>query len=442
MAITHPAVASEPSLAAVAEQPSRVGLARHRTPPASSPRWSTWLLSAPFAAVAVLVGRDGAVGWQLVRVAVVTGLAVAAVATAGRLRARGRGWLHVAVGVAALAVGIGFVPYVVKEAASFEAAAAVVAVAGGLGLAATGTMVRTRGRGGVRRAVAGAGTLIGSALVVMTVAPAVVATNVPHPDIGAAPTTVGLAYEEVTITTSDGVRLAGWYVPSSNGAAVVLRHGSGSTRSNVLPEADVLARHGFGVLMVDARGHGGSGGRAMDFGWHGDADIAAATAFLAGRDDVDRNRIAVVGSSMGGEEGIGASASDRLIRAVVAEGAMARTAADKGWLSDEYGVRGWFQEQVEAVQYWLADRLTSASSPVALRSAVAASGTTRYLLITAGAVPDEANAAAYIAGAAPDRVETWNVPDAAHTDGLAVAPEEWERRVTTFLVDALDLRSG
>ena len=50
---------------------------------------------------------------------------------------------------------------------------------------------------------------------------------------------------------------------------------------------------------------------------------------------------------MGGEEAIGASASNDLIRAVVAEGATARTAADKGWLSDEYGLRGVLQEQIE-----------------------------------------------------------------------------------------------
>ena len=83
------------------------------------------------------------------------------------------------------------------------------------------------------------------------------------------------------MTTDDGVRLAGWYVTSTNRAAVVLLHGAGSTRSDVLDEAAVLAGDGFGVLMIDARGHGDSGGRAMDFGWYGDADIAAAADLQA-----------------------------------------------------------------------------------------------------------------------------------------------------------------
>lgn len=145
---------------------------------------------------------------------------------------------------------------------------------------------------------------------------------------------------------------------------------------------------------------------------------------------------------MGGEEAIGASGSNDLIRAVVAEGATARTAADKGWLSDEYGVRGLLQEQIERVQYWLTDALTSASSPTSLRAAVTHSAGTQYLLITAGDVANEGDAAAYIATAAPDRVETWNVAGAAHTDGLAVAPDEWQTRVIGFLIDALDVRTG
>ena len=167
----------------------------------------------------------------------------------------------------------------------------------------------------------------------------------------------------MTVTTDDGVRLAGWYLPSTNRAAVVLLHGAGSTRSDVLDEAAVLARHGFGVLMIDARGHGDSAGRAMDFGWHGDADIAAATGYLADRPDVDRQRIGVVGMSMGGEEALGATATNDLIRAVIAEGATARNAADEAWLSDQFGVRGLVQVQLERLQDVATDALTSASVP-------------------------------------------------------------------------------
>ena len=175
----------------------------------------------------------------------------------------------------------------------------------------------------------------------------------------------------------------------------------------------------------------------MDFGWHGDADIAAAIDFLTTQPEVDPDRIVVVGLSMGGEEAIGAAASDPLVRAVVAEGATGRQAADKAWYSDVYGWRGWVQEQAERLQDTVTDLLTDASTPTALRSAVAEASGTRVLLITAGNVADEARAADHIRSGAPERVAVWTVDDADHTGGYRTRPEEWTRTVISFLDESL-----
>ncbi len=175
----------------------------------------------------------------------------------------------------------------------------------------------------------------------------------------------------------------------------------------------------------------------MDFGWYGDLDIGAATGFLASRPEIDPARIGVVGFSMGGEEAIGAAASDPHIRAVVAEGATARRATDKEWLSDAYGWRGWIQERLEYLQDGVTDFLTEASPPVALRAAVADAPDTRFLLITAGTVSDEGHAASYIRSAAADRVTVWTVDGADHTGGYERRPDEWRTRVVTFLDDSL-----
>lgn len=384
-------------------------------------------------ALAVLVGRDGSPAGQAVRVAVVAGITAMAIVAQARVPGRPVGAGSAALGGAAMAAGSGFVPHLVKQGLSSTAVAALVAVTAGMVLLVSGTAIALRHTRIASRIAGGTGAVVGTALTLWVVTPVVVATNVPRPDVGATPAAVGLEYDDVTLATHDGVRLAAWYIPSSGGAAVVLRHGAGSTRSDVLDEAAVLARRGFGVLLVDARGHGDSGGRAMDFGWSGDADIGAATRFLSERDDVDPDGIGVVGMSMGGEEAIGAAAADPRIRAVVAEGATGRTAADKAWLSERYGIRGLAQEQLEKLQYGLTDLLTSASPPAALRHAVARSSGTRFLLVTAGDRPDEAYAAAYIAGGDPSRAEIWTVPGAGHTGGLETRPEEWERRVITFL---------
>ena len=332
-----------------------------------------------------------------------------------RLPPKWHGRVAVMVGVVATAVAVGFAPHLAKNGPLLVRAATLVLGAAGAGLTVGGTVAATQGRRAVHRVAVGAVVAVVTALVVFVVSPAVAATNVPRPEIGAGPSSLGLAYEDVTLQTGDAVPLAAWYIPSANRAAVVVLHGAGSTRSNVLPQAAVLAHAGFGVLMVDARGHGDSGGRAMDFGWHGDADLAAATAYLATRPDVDPERIGAVGMSMGGEEALGATATNQLLRAVVAEGATARAAADEGWLSDRYGIRGAFQEQLERIQDLVTDILTDAAAPISLRAAVEASGRTRYLLIAAGDEPDEGHAAAYVAAGAPYRVETWTVARAPGT---------------------------
>jgi hypothetical protein len=121
---------------------------------------------------------------------------------------------------------------------------------------------------------------------------------------------------------------------------------------------------------------------------------------------------------------------------VVAEGATNRVTGDWGWLADQYGVRGRLQQGVQWLTYQLTDLLTEAPAPISLRDAVTAANRP-VLLITAGNVSDEANAARYIQRGAPSRVEIWTVPGANHTGGLHTQPAAWEQQVTSFLDEAL-----
>lgn len=57
---------------------------------------------------------------------------------------------------------------------------------------------------------------------------------------------------------------------------------------------------------------------------------------------------------------------------------------------------------------------------------------TAFLLLAGGAADSETIAAEFIAGDSHG-VRTWTVPGAGHVQGLRTAPEEWERRVVTFL---------
>ncbi len=342
-----------------------------------------------------------------------------------------RGWPVFVAGLVLMPVGIGLgLPHVAKTGLQPLSVAGLIALVGGLVLLVVGAVSLVRARRGWRRYLVTLPALIVAVVMATAVlGQAVALTNVPATELGGAtPADRGLAYRDVEFATGDGVTLSGWYVPFRNGAAVALLHGAGSTRSAVLDHAVVLAEDGLGVLLFDARGHGRSGGTAMDAGWYGDEDLGGAVSYLAGQPDVDPSRIGAVGMSMGGEEAIGALAADQRLRAVVAEGATNRVAGDKAWLSDVYGWRGAITEPVDWLVYNVADLLTAASQPTTLRSAVAAAPETPVLLIAAGAVPDELNAARYIQTASPDSVQIWVAPNAGHVGGLGADPAEWQER--------------
>lgn len=395
--------------------------------------------------MATVVGRDGTFGWQVVRVIVVAclaGLAIRGLTTLPRLQ---RALLMTVLGLALVPVGVGIgPPHLVKSGFATLTFAGLVVLAGGAVLLVAGAVVVV---GAItswwRRVPAVLAVLVACFVLTWSVGQAVAATNTPRPTVGSTtPADRGLAYRDVTFAASDGVTLSGWYVPSRTGAAVVLLHGAGSTRSDVLDQAVVLARHGYGILLYDARGHGRSDGRAMDFGWYGDHDIAGAVAFLQRQQGVDSARIGAVGMSMGGEEAIGAAATNPSVRAVVAEGATNRVAGDRSWLSDEFGWRGSLTRGVDALTYGFADLLTDATPPISLHDAVRAAAPRPVLLIAAGAAADEARADRYIQSASPDTVELWVAPGTTHTHALISHPAEWETRVTSFLDHALGIQEG
>lgn len=381
-----------------------------------------------------LVALEGSPPWQVARavmvVAVCTGVAVAA-----RRAPRAAAVAALLVGIViATAGGTIGVSHLTWSGPSLKAVAGVVAFAGGLGATLLSAASLLRTARGWRRLLAIPVAVVLVWVLVKPLWAAVYATNVPRPELGSAtPQLLGMEYEEATFTTADGVDLSGWYIPSSNGAAVVLLHGASSTLSHVLAHAQVLARLGYGVLMFDARGHGRSEGRAMEFGWNGELDTSAAVQYLSGRPDVDGNRIGAVGMSMGGEQVIGAMATDERIKAAVAEGATHRVLADQDWLVEEFGVRGRVQQVINRLEFVLVDLFAEAPEPISLRESVEAAAPRPLLLIAAGRVPDEQRANRSIQAVSPQTVELWVVPGAGHTEGLRRQPEEWEERVGGFL---------
>jgi hypothetical protein len=108
---------------------------------------------------------------------------------------------------------------------------------------------------------------VGLLLALYTIVPigaAITETHKYREPIGAPPSS---DYREVAFDASDGVHLSGWYRPTRNGATLLVLHGGGGDRTGAVAHAELLARHGYGVLLYDARGRGKSEGQQNAFGW-------------------------------------------------------------------------------------------------------------------------------------------------------------------------------
>jgi fermentation-respiration switch protein FrsA (DUF1100 family) len=115
------------------------------------------------------------------------------------------------------------------------------------------------------------------------------------------PASVGLAYADLEIPTTDGQRLHGWWIPSPRrrvAAHVLFFHGNGGNISHRLVQARALADAGLDVLLFDYRGYGRSTGSPDEAGTYRDARAARAT--LLAQPGIDAHAIVYLGESLGG----------------------------------------------------------------------------------------------------------------------------------------------
>lgn len=121
----------------------------------------------------------------------------------------------------------------------------------------------------------------------------------PTAEITYTPESNGMAYEDVTLTTEDGVKISGWYVPAKFPRGTLLFfHGNAGNLSNRVDSIDVFHRLGISVFIIDYRGYGRSEGtRSLD----GTAlDALAAWKWLTEERAVPADDIVVFGRSIGG----------------------------------------------------------------------------------------------------------------------------------------------
>jgi uncharacterized protein len=154
----------------------------------------------------------------------------------------------------------------------------------------------------------------------------------------------------VAISASDGTHLLAWNLRlrRGNDNAVILLHGLSDNRMGVLGYAEMLLRHGFSVVMPDARAHGASGGNLATYGLLEAGDIHRWVEWVQERQH--SSCIFGFGESMGAAQLLGSPGTEPRFCAVAAESpfpAFARSpmtawgssfTPDRGW-GDRYCVR-------------------------------------------------------------------------------------------------------
>lgn len=259
--------------------------------------------------------------------------------------------------------------------------------------------------------------------------------------------------QDFDVRAPDGVLLRGWMVtpPNSNGSWVLLFHGVADNRVGVIGHSEFLLRAGYGVIMMDARGHGASEGSRATYGWLERNDTRAIIDALIS-DFLTRcasiqwhglggpvcapKHIFALGESMGAGIALQSAAADPRIEAVVAESSF----ADLREASYDYaGLRKspLLGKTLFAPFSWtlLYRGEKVAGIPLAEISPVKAVASRAFPVLLICDEKDEALPCRHsemIYAAARGPKDLWIAPRAFHTAALGFQPEEFKRRVLAF----------
>jgi pimeloyl-ACP methyl ester carboxylesterase len=257
-----------------------------------------------------------------------------------------------------------------------------------------------------------------------------------------APSTVGELSQEVAaigfqpvalFNEVDELQLSGWYAPSKNQAAIILLHGFGSNRLEMMSRAEVLARHGYGILVYDLRGHGASQGEVRAFGWEDVRDVQAALNFLSQQEEVDAERIGILGFSVGGQIALRATAEYEQIKALIADDPGFVTVADAPAPTN---LREWLLYSVSWLDSRCVSLWTGIPIPAGVTSIIDQISPRPILFIDTGQAETRALVRHYYE-LADEPKELWEIPETFHGGQFRARPEEYEQKMVAFFAAAL-----
>ncbi|MEW5692117.1 MAG: alpha/beta hydrolase [Candidatus Hydrogenedentota bacterium] len=140
------------------------------------------------------------------------------------------------------------------------------------------------------------------------------------------PSDYGIAYEDVRFLTEDGMMLSGWFIKGERDKpGVIVIHGYGTNRSDLIDIIFMFYKLGFSVLSFDFRAHGESGGTRTGLGWTERKDVRSALLYLKNYKMSEYNgMVGAYGTSMGASATILATDKDLIFDFYIIDGAYAR----------------------------------------------------------------------------------------------------------------------
>lgn len=240
---------------------------------------------------------------------------------------------------------------------------------------------------------------------------------------------LGVNYEDVTFNSLDGLELSGWYLPSENGADVILTHGFSANRLSMIPFARLLNQHGYGVLLYDLRAHGRSKGNLCTWGWLEVNDLLGALDYLIKRKGAQA-RVGAFGLSLGGCVSLRAASKNSLLKGVVADGPALSGLSDFPFRPGR-SLRMWWGLLWLWMVSSLQEILTGASQPEGLPKEIPQIAPRPILLISTGKSGEQRVVARYYELANEPKA-LYEIPEARHAAGLFFRSEEYEEKLLHF----------
>jgi uncharacterized protein len=263
------------------------------------------------------------------------------------------------------------------------------------------------------------------------------------PTVDAAPYRFGaedVAFESLT----PGLSLRAFWAPprEPEGPVVIVVHGRGSCRRDAvsLLPAGMLARHGFGVLVMDLRDHGDSD--REDGQWAGGVDewqdVLGAWHWLRAR-GYAAEHIGLYGGSMGAGSVAFAMGNEPSVAAGFLDSPYADILSASMAYAEAHGTPAWMVPGALFVGGLISgDNLLGDSPARIFREELAG----RPVFIVHGEADDtisvdQGKALAKAASAGGSPVEPWILPGVEHVQAAFIEPETYERRMTDFFARAL-----